>query len=151
MLFRSILPQCRAMHADAEFRISFFISLASGCDGFQKVGLLLFEIFQNPFEKFCPSVPWDSPVRHFWVIFAFLDFRVELGFRGRFLTVRPGSRLLGHPAGGRPILITSYRMPPYKIVSDSIFDLRADFRVSGRFRPLGWNLRPSDRPRPSHG
>uniref|UniRef100_A0A2N9FY72 Aminotransferase-like plant mobile domain-containing protein n=1 Tax=Fagus sylvatica TaxID=28930 RepID=A0A2N9FY72_FAGSY len=38
---------------------------------------------------------------HFWVIFAFLDFRVELGFQGRFLTFKPGSRLLGHPTGGR--------------------------------------------------
>ena len=91
-----------------------------------------FEIFQNSFEKFCPSVPWDSPVRYFWVIFAFLDFRVELGFRGRFLTVRPGSQLLGRPAGARSILITSYRMPPHKIVSDLIFDRRADFRVLGR-------------------
>ena len=45
------------MHADAEFWISFFISLASGCDGFQKVGLLLFEIFQNPFEKFARDLP----------------------------------------------------------------------------------------------
>jgi hypothetical protein len=125
------------MHADAEFRISFFISFASGCDGSQRVDLLLFEIFQNPFEKFCPSVPWDSPVQHFWVIFAFLDFRVELGFRGRFLTVKPGSRLLGHPAGGRSILITSHQMLPYKIVSDSIFDLRADFRVSGRSPAVG--------------
>ena len=96
-----------------------------------------FEIFQNPFEKFCPSVPWDSPVRHFWVIFAFLDFWVELGFRGRFLTVRPGSRLLGHRSGGRSILITSYRIPPHKIVSDSIFDRRADFRVSGRSLTVG--------------
>jgi hypothetical protein len=79
------------------------------------------KFFKNPFEKFSPSVPWDSPVRHFRVIFAFLDFRVELGFWGRFLTFKPGSRLLGHPAGGRSILITSYRTPPYKIVSDSIF------------------------------
>ena len=125
------------MQADAEFRISFFISLASGCDSFQRVDLLLFEIFQNPFEKFCPSVSWDSPVRHFWFIFAFLDFRVELGFRGRFLTVRPGFRLLGHPAGGRSILITSYRMSPHKIVSDSILDLWADFRVSGRPSAVG--------------
>uniref|UniRef100_A0A2N9IU49 DUF7745 domain-containing protein n=1 Tax=Fagus sylvatica TaxID=28930 RepID=A0A2N9IU49_FAGSY len=77
-------------------------------------------------------VPWDLPVRHFWVIFAFLDFLVELGFRGRFLTFKSGSRLLGHPAGGRSILIMSYRTSPYKIVPDSIFDLRADFRVSGR-------------------
>jgi hypothetical protein len=68
------------MHADAKFQIPFSISLVSGCDDFQRVGLLLFEIFQNPFEKFCPSVPWDSPVRHFRVIFAFLDFRAELGF-----------------------------------------------------------------------
>uniref|UniRef100_A0A2N9F792 Aminotransferase-like plant mobile domain-containing protein n=1 Tax=Fagus sylvatica TaxID=28930 RepID=A0A2N9F792_FAGSY len=97
------------------------------------------------------GVPWDSPVRHFWVIFAFLDFWVELGFRGRFLTFKPGSRLLGHPAGGRSILITSYRTPPYKIVSDSIFDLRADFRVSGLSPACrARNLRPSDRPRPSH-
>ena len=125
------------MQVDAEFRISFFISLASGGDSFQRVDPLLFEIFQNPFEKFCPSVPWDSPVRHFWVIFAFLDFRVKLGFRGRFLTVRPGSRLLGRPAGGRSILITSYRMPPHKIVSDSIFDCRAGFRVSGRSPAVG--------------
>ena len=96
-----------------------------------------FEIFQNSFEKFCPSVPWGSPVRHFWVIFAHLDFRIELGFRGRFLTVRAGSRLLGHPAGGRSILIISYRTPPCKTVSDSIFDLRVDFRVSGRFLAVG--------------
>ena len=45
-----------------------------------------FEIFQDPFEKFCPSIPWGSPVRYFWV---------ELGFRGRFLTVRPGSTNIG--------------------------------------------------------
>uniref|UniRef100_A0A2N9FU31 Aminotransferase-like plant mobile domain-containing protein n=1 Tax=Fagus sylvatica TaxID=28930 RepID=A0A2N9FU31_FAGSY len=82
-------------------------------------------------------VPWDSPVRHFRVIFVFLDFWVELGFRGRFLNFEPGSRLLGHPAGGRSILITSYRTPPYKIVSDSIFDLRVDFRVSGRSPVVG--------------
>ena len=96
-----------------------------------------FEIFQNPFEKLCPSVPWGSPVRHFWVIFALLDFWVELGFRGRFLTVGPGSRLLGHPTGGGSILIASYRTPPYKTVSDSIFDLRVDFRVSGRSSVVG--------------
>ena len=90
------------------------------------------KFFKTLFEKFCPSAPWDSPVRHFWVAFVFLDFRVELGFRGRFLTFGPGSRLLGHRAGGRSILITSYRIPPHKIVSDSIFDLRAGFRVSGR-------------------
>jgi hypothetical protein len=125
------------MYADVEFRISFSVFLAPDCDSFKRVDLLLFKIFQNPFEKFCPSVPWDSPVRHFWVIFAFLDFWVELGFRGRFLTFKPGSRLLGHPAGGRSILITSYRTPPYKIVSDSIFDLRADFRVSGLSPAVG--------------
>jgi hypothetical protein len=125
------------MHADAEFRISFSISLASGCDSFLRVELLSFEIFQNPFEKFCPSVPWDSPVRHFWVIFAFLDFRAELGFRGRFLTAGPGSWLSGHPAGGRPILVTSHQMLPYKIGFDSIFDLRAGFRVLGRSPAVG--------------
>ena len=42
------------MLADAEFRISFFISHASGCDGFQRVDLLFLENFQNPFEKFGP-------------------------------------------------------------------------------------------------
>ena len=125
------------MHADAEFRISFFISLASGCDASWESIFFFFEIFQNPFEKFCPSVPWGSPVRHFWVIFALLDFWVELGFQGRFLTVRPGSRLLGHPTGGGSILIASYRTPPYKTVSDSIFDSRVDFRISGRSSVVG--------------
>jgi hypothetical protein len=125
------------MHADAEFRISFFISLASGCDGFQRVDLLLFENFQNPFEKFCPSVPWDPPVRNFWVVFAFLDFWVELEFRDQFLTVRPGSWLLGHPAGGGSILITLHQTFPYKIVSNSIFGLRADFIVSDRSPAVG--------------
>ena len=57
--------------------------------------------------------------------------------RARFLTVRAGSRLLGHPAGGRSILITLYRMPPHKIVSDSILDLRADSRVSGQSSAVG--------------
>ena len=111
------------MQADVEFRIFSFVSLS--------------KFFKNLFEKFCLSVPWDSPVRHFWVIFAFLDFRAELGFRGRFLIVRAGSRLLGHPAGGRSILITFHRMPPHKIVSNSIFDLEADFRVLGRSLAVG--------------
>jgi hypothetical protein len=120
------------MHANAEFWIPFSISLVLGCDDFQRVGLLLFEIFQNPFEKFCPSVLWDLPVRHFRVIFAFLDFRAELGFQGRFLIVEPGSRLSGYPAGGRSILFTSHQMLPYNTGFDSIFDLRAGFRVLGR-------------------
>ena len=111
----------------------------------------LSKFFKNLLEKFCPSVPWDSPVRPFWVIFAFLDFRVKLRFQGRFLTVRPGSRFSGHPTGKGSILITSCQTSPYKIDSSSIFDLRADFRVLGRFRPSGWNLRSSDRPRPSRG
>ena len=127
------------MHADAEFRISSLVFLAPNCDSFQRTGLLPFEIFQKPFffEKFCPSVPWGSSVRHFWVIFAFLDFRAELGFRGWFLTVRPGSRLLGHPTGGGSILITLHQTSAYKIDSSSIFDLRADFRVSGRPSAVG--------------
>ena len=126
------------MHADAEFRISSFVFLAPDCDNFQRTGLLPFKkISKNLFEKFCPSVSWDSPVRPFWVISAFLDFRVELGFRGRFLAVRPGSRLLGHPTGGGSILITLRQTSPYKIDSSSIFDLRADFRVSGQPSAVG--------------
>ena len=122
------------MHAGAEFWISPSVFLALDYDSFLGVDLLLFfEIFQNPFEKFCPSVPWGSPVRHFWIIFAFL----ELGFRDRFLIVRPGSRLLGHPTGGGSILIASYRAPPYKTVSNSIFDLRVNFRVSGQSSAVG--------------
>ena len=142
------VEQCMLMRSSRFFLLSSLhrtVIASRGPDYF------LSKFFKNLFEKFCPSVPWDSPVRHFWVIFAFLDFRVELGFRGRFLTFEPGFRFLGHPATGRSILIMSYRTPPYKIVSASIFDLRAEFRVSGQFRPLGWNLRPSDRPRPSHG
>ena len=115
------------MHADAEFRISSSISLVSGYDDFQRVGLLLFEIFQNSFEKFCPNVPWDSPVQHFWVIFAILDFLVDLGFLGRFLTVKPSSWLSGFADGGGSILVTSHQTPPYKTGFDSIFGLRAGF------------------------
>ena len=88
------------------------------------------KFFKTPFEKFCPSVPWDSPMRHFRIAFAFLDFQVELGFQGRFLNVEPGSRLSGYPAGGKSILITLHQILPYKIGFDSIFDLRAGFRVS---------------------
>ena len=118
------------MHADAEFRISPSVFFALDCESI----FLFFEIFQNPFEKFCPGVPWGSPVRYFWVTFALLDFWVKLGFRGRFLTVRPGFRLLGHPMGGGSILIASYRTSPYKIISDSIFDSRVD---SGRSSVVG--------------
>ena len=125
------------MYADAKSRISFSIFFAPDCDNFLRVELLSFEIFQNPSEKFCPSVPWDSPVQHFWVIFVFLNSRAELGFQGRFLTVEPGSRLSGHPAGGRSTLITSRRTPPYKIGFGSIFDLQAGFRVSGRSLAVG--------------
>jgi hypothetical protein len=39
------------MNADAEFRISFSTSFVSDCDGFQRVDLLLFKIFQNIFLK----------------------------------------------------------------------------------------------------
>ena len=121
-------------------RNSGFLPLSSSCRIviiFRGPDYFFFEIFQNPFEKFCPSVPWGSLVQHFWVIFALLDFWVELGFRGRFLTVRPGSRLLGHPTSGGSILIASYRTPPYKIFSDSIFELRVNFRVSGRSSVVG--------------
>ena len=47
------------MYADAKSQISFSIFFAPDCDSFLRVELLSFEIFKNPFEKFCPSVPWD--------------------------------------------------------------------------------------------
>ena len=125
------------MYADAESRIAFSIFFAPDCDSFLRVELFSFEIFQNPFEKFCPSVPWDSHVRHFLVVFVFLDFLAEPGFQGRFLTVESGSRLSGHPAGGRSILITLHQTPPYKNGFGSIFDLRAGFRVSGQSPAVG--------------
>jgi hypothetical protein len=65
------------MYADAEFQISFSIFFAPDCDSFLRVGLLSFKIFQNSFEKFCPSVPWDLPMRHLLVVLVFLDFRAE--------------------------------------------------------------------------
>ena len=102
------------------------------------------KFFKIPFEKFCPSVPWDSPVRHFWVIFAFLDFRVELGFRGRFSTVEPGSRLSGHPVGGRLALTTSHQMLPPKTGFDSLLTTGPvlGFRVD--LQPSNRNLRSLD-------
>jgi hypothetical protein len=52
---RKILPQCRAMYADAEFWISFFTSLASGYDDSQRVGLLLFsKFFKILLKNFAP-------------------------------------------------------------------------------------------------
>ena len=68
------------MYAGAESQISFSIFFAPDCDSFPRVELFPFEIFQNSFEKFCPSVPWDPPVRHLLVVLVFLDFWVELGF-----------------------------------------------------------------------
>ena len=98
------------------------------------------KFFKISFEKFCPSVPWDSPARHFWVIFAFLNFRVELGFRGQFSTVEPGSRLSGHPVGGRLALTTSHQMIPPETGFDSLLTtgLVLGFRVD--FQPLNRNL-----------
>jgi hypothetical protein len=125
------------MHANAEFRISSFISLAPDCDSFLRAGLLLFEIFQNPFEKFCPSIPWDPPARHFWVIFAFLDSWVELGFQGRFLTVEPSSRLSDYPDGGKSIPFVSRQMLPHETGFGLISDFRVGFRVSGRSPVVG--------------
>ena len=43
-------------HADAEFRISFSISFASDYDGFQRVDLLYFEIFQKNFSPVCHGI-----------------------------------------------------------------------------------------------
>ena len=120
-------------------RSSGFLSLFPLCQAATTSRELVFfssKFFKTPFEKFCPSVPWDSPVRHFWVTFAFLDFRVELRFQGRFLTVEPGSRLSGYPAGGRSILITSHQMLPYKTGFDSIFDLGGVCWASSAGRPL---------------
>ena len=98
------------------------------------------KFFKIPFENFCPSVPWDSPVRHFWVIFAFFDFRVELGFLGRFSIVKPGSRLSGHPVGGRLALTTSHQMIPPETGFDSLLTTGPvlGFRVD--FQPLNRNL-----------
>jgi hypothetical protein len=79
------------MYADAESRISFSIFFASDCDSFLRVELLSFEIFQNSFEKFCPSVPWDPPMRHLLVVLVFLDFQAEPRFQGRFSAVKFGS------------------------------------------------------------
>jgi hypothetical protein len=131
------LPQCGAMHADAESRISFFIFFAPDCDSCPRVELFSFEIFQNSFEKFCPSVPWDPPVRHLLVVLIFLDFQAELGFQGRFLTVGSGSRFSGHPVGGKLTLIMLHQTPPMRTTLVKFLGLRTDFRVLGRFTAVG--------------
>jgi hypothetical protein len=48
------------MHADAESWISSSISFASDCDSHLGVELFSFEIFQNPFEKFWPSMEYRN-------------------------------------------------------------------------------------------
>uniref|UniRef100_A0A2N9H9D5 Uncharacterized protein n=1 Tax=Fagus sylvatica TaxID=28930 RepID=A0A2N9H9D5_FAGSY len=87
----------------------------------------------------CTRIPYfrlsylvDSPARHFWVIFVFLDFRVELGFQGRSLTFQLGSRFSGYSNGGRSILFTLHRMLPFEASFGSAFDLWAGSRALGR-------------------
>ena len=125
------------MHADAESRISSSIFFASDCDNHPRVELFFFKIFQNPFEKFCPSVPWDPPVRHFLVVLVFLDFRAEPGFQGWFLTVESGSRFSGHPVAGKPTLIMLHQTPLVRTTLVQFFGPRTGFRVSGRFPAVG--------------
>ena len=125
------------MHADAESQISFSIFFVPDCNSYRRVELFSFEIFQNSFEKFCLSVPWDPPMRHLLVVLVFLDFRVEPGFQGRFLTVESGSRFSGHPIGGKLTLIMLHQTPPMRTTFVQILSLRTDFRVLGRFPAVG--------------
>jgi hypothetical protein len=125
------------MHADAEFRISFSIFFAPDYDSCPRVELFSFEIFQNSFEKFYPSVPWDPPVRHFLVVLVFLDCRAEPEFQGRFLTVESGFRFLGHPVGGKLTLIMLHQTPPMRTTLVEFLGLQIDFRVLDRFPAVG--------------
>ena len=95
------------------------------------------KFFKTLFEKFCSSVPWDPPVRHLLVILVFLDFRVEPGFQGRFLTVESGSSFSGHPVGGKLTLIMLHQTPLMRTTLVQFLGLRTDFRVLGRFQTVG--------------
>uniref|UniRef100_A0A2N9GWB3 DUF7745 domain-containing protein n=1 Tax=Fagus sylvatica TaxID=28930 RepID=A0A2N9GWB3_FAGSY len=71
--------------------------------------------------------------QHFWVIFAFLDFRVEPGFRGRFLTVQAWFSALGPPCWRKidPDLrrIKCFRLRPALV---PLLTSEPVLRVSGR-------------------
>jgi hypothetical protein len=52
------------MHTDAESWISSSISFASDCDSHPGVELFSFEVLQNPFEKFWPSMAYRNKFFH---------------------------------------------------------------------------------------
>ena len=97
----------------------------------------LSKFFKNLFEKFCPSVPWDPPVRHLLIVLVFLDFQAEPGFQSRFLTVESGSRFSGHSVGGELTLIMLHQTSLVRMTLVQFSGLWVGFRVSGRFPAIG--------------
>ncbi len=121
------------MHAYTESRISSFVFFALDCNSYSKVELFFFKFFQNPFEKFCPSMPLGSTMWRLLVALLLFDFWAEPRFPGQFFTVGSGSRFSGHPVDRKPTLIVLHQTLPMRTTLIQFFGFRAGFKVSGRF------------------